>query len=96
MKDRDRVINMLGLAEKAGRMLSGEKALEAIKNGKAKLCVLTTDVSDNTEKLYSDKCSYYNVPFCKYGTRIQTGHPTMVIIDENFARAIKDLLGGKN
>lgn len=59
----DKVISLLGLAERAGKIASGEFAAEkAVKTGKARLIIVAEDASDNTKKKFSDMCKYYQVP----------------------------------
>lgn len=44
-------MSLLGLAQKAGKIVSGELAVEkAVRSGKAKLIVVAADGSDNTKK----------------------------------------------
>ena len=57
----DKVISLLGLAERAGKIASGEFAAEkAVKTGKARLIIVAEDASDNTKKKFSDMCKYYH------------------------------------
>ena len=47
----DKVLSMLGLAAKAGSVVSGEFSTEkAVKEGKAYLVIVAGDASDNTKK----------------------------------------------
>lgn len=53
---------MLGLCAKAGKLDSGEFSCEkAIKEGKAGLCILAADASDNTKKHFTDMCTYRSI-----------------------------------
>ena len=55
-------------------LVSGEmQTLEAIKKGSAMLIIIAEDASDNTKKLFTDKCSFYEVPVCSYGTKESLG-----------------------
>ena len=55
----DPVLALLGLAQKAGSVKSGEfAATGAIKEGKAQLCIVARDASDNTRKEFSDACKF--------------------------------------
>ena len=68
---------MLGMATKAGKTVSGEFATQkAIKEGKAKLVIVAEDASDNTKKLFADKCTYYNVPIFVAGKMDELGRMT--------------------
>ena len=51
----DKVLSMLGIAAKAGKIVSGEFATEnAVKSAKAFLVVTAADASENTKKNNSD------------------------------------------
>ena len=65
----------MGLACRAGAVVSGEFASEkAVKEGKARLVIVAADASENTRKLFSDKCAYYDVPIIVYGNKEEPGH----------------------
>lgn len=92
----DRMISMIGLAKRAGKLVSGEFSTEqTVKNGSARLVIVAGDASDNTKKLFSDKCTYYKVPIIitkdkeKLGQAIGKEFRASVgILDESFAKAI--------
>lgn len=91
---KDKVSGMLGLAERAGKLISGEtKVLDAIRSGKAELVILATDASDNTKKMFHDKCSSYGIPYYEHGVKSDFGHTDMAVSDKNFSEAIRRLLG---
>ncbi len=70
----DRVASLLGLAMKAGRLVSGEFLTEkAVKSGKATLVITATDASDNTKKMFTDMCTYYEVPLYFWGKKEDLG-----------------------
>ncbi len=89
----NKVLSLLGLACRAGAVLSGEFSVEnAVKKGKAKLCILAVDASDNTRKLFHDKCSSYNVPIIETGTKEELGkaigkeyRASVAVTDQSFA-----------
>ena len=71
----NKVYSMIGLAEKAGSVVSGEFSTEkAIKNRKACLVILASDASGNTRKHFLDMCAYRNIPICIYGDKDALGH----------------------
>ena len=71
----DKVLSMLGIAEKAGSVQSGEFCTEnAIKNGKAALVIVAQDASDNTKKKFENMCEFRQIPFAVYGTKGELGH----------------------
>ena len=52
---QDRIYSMLGLAMKAGKVVSGEFAVDkSIKDGSAWLVIIASDASDNTTKKFSN------------------------------------------
>lgn len=70
----NRIYSMIGLAAKAGSVVSGEFSTEkAIKNKKACLVILASDASENTRKHFSDMCAYRNIPICVYGGKQELG-----------------------
>ena len=95
-KADQRVLSMFGLAARAGRIASGEFQTEtAVKEGTAFLVVVAEDASDNTKKLFHDKCSFYKVPVIQLGTKEELGHAigkefraSLAVLDEGFANAV--------
>ena len=58
--DRQKWISLVGLANRAGKIISGEElSVKEIRNGKAKLILLSADASANTAKKITDKCRSY-------------------------------------
>lgn len=93
---QNKVLSLLGLATRAGKVVSGEFAAEkSVKNGSAALVLIAEDASANTKKLFSDKCSFYHVPQYIYGTKESLGHAigkeiraSVAVLDEGFARTL--------
>ena len=55
-------------------LVSGEfQTLEAVKNGSAILVIIAKDASDNTTKRFTDKCTFYEIPIFRYGTKEELG-----------------------
>lgn len=87
---------MIGLAQKAGKVASGEFATEkAVKTGKAFRVIVAGDSSDNTKKMFSDMCEYYKVPIHFVSDKETMGHSigkqfraSLAILDEGFAKKI--------
>lgn len=92
----DKVLSLLGLSARAGKIASGEFAAEtAVKSGKAALVIVAEDASANTKKLFHDKCSFYEVPVFDYGTKETLGHAigkelraSVAVLDAGLANAI--------
>ncbi|MCR5419431.1 MAG: ribosomal L7Ae/L30e/S12e/Gadd45 family protein [Lachnospiraceae bacterium] len=97
---RDKVLQMLGMAARAGAVKSGEFMTEAsIKDGTACLVVLASDSSDNTKKQFISSCDYYNIPLKIYSDKISLGHcigkefrASVSVTDEGLANKILDLI----
>lgn len=93
----DKILGYLGLATKAGQIVSGEFMTEkAIKEGNAKVVIVAQDASDNTKEMFRNKCEYYNVPIYIFGDKDKIGHAmgkqfraSVAITDDGFAKAIK-------
>lgn len=95
-----KVYAMLGMAMKAGKVVSGEFSTEkSVKGGQAQLVIVSEDASDNTKKMFSNMCAFYEVPRCICGTKEELGtavgkamRASLAVTDENFARAISKRL----
>ena len=96
MTSRDKVLSMIGLAARAGRLVSGEFSTEkAVKSLKAHLVIVAEDSSENTRKMFRNMCAFYQVPYEEFGTKEELGHwvgkemrASICILDEGFARSI--------
>lgn len=90
------VLSLLGLAQKAGKIASGELAVEkSIKSGKAKLIIIAADSSDGTKKRYRDMSQYYQVPLYEILTKQQLGscigkeyRAALTIADTGLSKAV--------
>lgn len=96
MAKTDKVLQMLGLAQKAGRLVSGEFMTEsAVKSYEAYLVIIASDVSENTRKKFRNMCEFYEVPIREYAVKDELGHSlgkefraSLAVTDEGFAQAI--------
>ena len=71
---QNKVFSLLGIAMRGRNLVSGEfQPLNAIKKGSAMLVIIAEDASENTRKLFTDKCSFYQVPVFGYGTKEELG-----------------------
>lgn len=57
----DKMWNLIGLAMRARKVISGDGLLDAVRNKKVSLVLLASDASENTKKRYSDKCKFYGI-----------------------------------
>lgn len=71
----DKALQMLGLAQRAGAIKSGEFMTEnSVKDGSAYLVIVAGDASDNTRKQFLNMCDFYKVPVRFYSDKETLGH----------------------
>ncbi len=93
---QSRVLSMLGLAARGRNVVSGElQTLNAVKDGSAMLVMVAEDASENTKKLFSDKCSFYEVPLRMYSSKEALGRAigkemrsSLAVIDAGLAQSV--------
>ena len=91
-----KIMGLLGLAKRAGRLSCGEAACkEAIRMGKSYLIILASDTGPSTSKNILDSCEYYKVKHFICGTKETLGHAVgnefnavLSVNDEGFANGI--------
>lgn len=94
------VKNLIGLAQRAGKLLSGEGNVEsALRRGKVKMLILAEDASTNTKKVYQNMATGARVPLFLCGTKEELGsaigksqRSAVAITDSNFVRGLKPYL----
>lgn len=92
----NKILSMIGMAMKAGKIVSGEFMTEkAVKTGMAFLVIVSAEASENTKKMFRNMCIFYNVPMYCYGTKDELGHcigkefrASMAVTEEGFAKSI--------
>lgn len=88
---------MLGLAKRAGKIVSGESGCkDSIRFGSSYLVIIAQDTGPNTLKNITDSCKFYDVPYYTIGTIEANGHAVgnsfnavLSVTDEGFAKAIE-------
>lgn len=98
--EEKKVYNLLGIATKSRNLASGEFSTEkAVKEHKAALVIVADDASDNTKKMFTNMCTYYNVPIYFFGEKIDLGHAmgkefraSLAVFDKGLADAIEKQL----
>jgi len=91
------VIFALGLAQKAGKIASGDFAVKsALKGGKVKLLIIASDASDNSKKDIYYMAGLYSVKTIEILDRDQLGmaigkakRTAVAVLDVNFANMMK-------
>lgn len=94
MEETSKKLRMLGLATRAGKVISGLDLCEkAVKRGKAKLIVLAEDAAASTKEQFSK----YGLPVCTVPDKSILGKFTgkeyrsvCVVCDAGFAKAIQE------
>lgn len=99
-QNKKKVLGYLGLAQKAGKLKSGEFSVEkAIKDGSARIVIIAGDASENTAKKFTDMCIYRKIPYYRFSDKAELGHATgktirvtAAITDDGFSKAISSCL----
>ena len=95
-----RVLSLMSLCMKAGRLKTGETMAEKLlRGGEAHLLIIAGDASDNTKKKFVNKCFYYKKPVQVYGGRDvlsksvgRQNRTVFIITEENFAKRLESLI----
>jgi len=96
----DKVYSFMGLAMKAGKLVSGEEGCEkTIRSEKAFLVITADDASENTIKKFQNACEYRKVPFFRFGSKEAIGRllgkeirSVIAITDSGFAQKLTELI----
>ncbi len=92
----DAIHGILGLARRAGALISGtETVLNHIRNKRALLVIIADDASENTKKTIINKCGYYDVMLIERYTADElnkavgkSGHKVFAVTNRSFAETI--------
>ncbi len=96
----NKAYSMIGLANKAGKLVSGEDAVRnSIRSGKSKLVILAEDASDNTKKRFNNSAAFYKIALMTWGLKEELGNcigkserSVIGITDDNFSKSITQRL----
>ncbi|UQS85475.1 ribosomal L7Ae/L30e/S12e/Gadd45 family protein [Apilactobacillus apisilvae] len=98
MTDKDKILNFIGIAKRAGKVTTGEDILlSAIKNNKVKFLLVASDTGQSSYKKFMDKSSYYGIPvnnmFLKNELSNAIGMKRTIIgiSDNGFAKRLKEM-----
>lgn len=97
MNDDRKILSLLGLTQRSGKLASGEFMVEkAVKEGRARLVLLAGDASENTKKKFYNMGAFYQVPVMELSDKEKLGHSigrsersSLALLDDGFAKAIK-------
>ena len=96
----NKINSMISLANKAGKLVTGEDAVRnSIRNGKVKLVIISEDASYNTKKRMSNSAAFYKVPSIIWGLKEEFGNSigksarsVLGITDVSFSNGINEKL----
>ncbi len=94
--NRDKVLSMIGLAKRAGKVSAGAFLAEkAVQSGKSVMVVAACDAADNVKKKFRNLCSFYATEYLEYADKASlgqyTGHESTAVVsinDQSFAAAV--------
>ena len=96
---KQQVLNLLGLAQRAGRLISGEElVVDAIRKGQAKLVFLAQDAGPNLTKKITDKSKTYQVEvvtaFSTLELSIAVGksRKVLAVTDAGFTKKMRSIM----
>ena len=92
----NKVLGMLGLAKRAGKVVSGEfLSSQAVKNGQSRLIIIASDISENGKKSIVNACRFYGVEYIELSASKELGRAIgedsrmiVSVNDDNFKNAI--------
>lgn len=95
-----KLLSLLSICQKAGKIVSGEFAVEkALQDGSALYVIIANDASQNTKKKFENKSFYYKIDYNIYGEREILSHSigkinraVFAILDEGFSNKIKQYI----
>ena len=95
-----RLLSLLGLCARAGKLISGEKAVvAAVRGGNAHCVLLDAAASANATKSVTDACAYRRIPLIRtqenaLGIAIgKPGRMAAAVTDPGFAQSLIRLSG---
>lgn len=95
-----RIVNLLSMAQRAGRVASGAFAVEeAVKKGKADFLMIAADAQQETKRKFEELADRYDVPVAHLLTRDALGaclgkeyRAVAALLDTGFAKRLQELL----
>ncbi|KXT75850.1 YlxQ-related RNA-binding protein [Streptococcus sp. DD12] len=99
MTNKEKYLQLLGLAQRAGKVISGEElTIKAIQQHKAHLVLVASDASANLQKKISDKTTYYKIERSTAFTSLELSlalgksRKTVAVCDAGFAKKMRTLM----
>ena len=99
MNNSKKLSNLLGLAQRAGCVISGEElVVKAIQTGQAQLIFLAKDAGSNLTKKVTDKSNYYNIEVStvfsalELSIAIDRNRKVLAIVDTGFSKKMRTFM----
>ncbi len=95
MATQNDLYSLLGLCQRAGKLISGNDMVEAaVRGNKVSLLIIAQDIGDSMNKRYRDKAKFYNVPIVVFGEKDYIGanigkgpRSAVAVCDKGFAES---------
>jgi ribosomal protein L7Ae-like RNA K-turn-binding protein len=100
----DRILSLISLATKAGKVISGEQLCEeAMKNKRAHIVIVADDCSTRTKERFKGMGEYHGVDVIFYSNKEELGkyvgkafRAVVAICDEGFAKSLRGKLASED
>lgn len=100
----NKIYSFIGLAKKAGKLVSGEETCErAVKANKIFLVIVADDASENTKKKFGDICGYRGIEVRYFGEKKLLGkcigkdiRSVVAVSGREFAERLKQLIDSRS
>ncbi|MGT2949433.1 YlxQ-related RNA-binding protein [Streptococcus devriesei] len=99
MNNLEKLSHLLGLAQRAGRLISGEEqVIKAIQTGKAQLVFLANDAGTNLTKQVTDKSNYYDIEVSTVFSTLELSaavgrkRKVLAVTDTGFSKKMRTLM----
>ncbi|MGQ7462878.1 YlxQ-related RNA-binding protein [Streptococcus suis] len=96
---KQKILNLLGLAQRAGRLVSGEElVVDAIQKKQAKLVFLADDAAGNLSKKISDKSHTYQVEVVtvfstlELSAAVGKARKVLAVTDAGFTKKMRSIM----
>ena len=95
-----KLLSMLSICQKAGKIVSGEFAVEkALQDGSALYVIIANNASENTKKKFDNKSFYYKIEYIIYEEKEvlsnsigKYNRTVFAILDEGFYKKIREYI----
>ncbi len=96
---KQKILNLVGLAQRAGRLVSGEEfVVEAIRKQRVKLVFLANDAAGNLSKKITDKSKTYQVEVVtafstlELSAAVGKARKVLAVTDAGFTKKMRSIM----